>query len=178
MHCSELSRLTRYLVDFAGEIFAAPSYVCHFWEGQGSVFAPIATVHHGRLPSSPVKCHFWQGCVGVSRCMPHHLIFFWSPLCIYTAHFVLGLRVPVRPLLDVLPLHSLVCTWCFICFGLWMPRSFNPASVHHSWDPVELLYSYIPWPFFVHFYVCRYTRFLRFIFVVGTISLSIFLVIL
>ena len=66
-----------------------------------------------------------------------------------------------------------------VVLGLWMPRSFNPASVHPSWDPVELFYSYIPWPFFfVHFYVCRYTQFLSFIFVLGTISLSIFLVIL
>jgi len=38
-------------------------------------FAPVATVRHGQLPSSSVKCHFWQGCDGVPRCMPHHPIF-------------------------------------------------------------------------------------------------------
>jgi len=150
-----------------------------FGEGQGSVFAPVATVHHGRLPSSSVKCHFWQGCVGVSRCMPHHPnFFFWSPLCIYTARFVFG----VANVSETAPWRFTVAFPCLymVLYFFWpMDASFvQTGECPPSWDSVELLYSYIPWPFCTFFYVCRYTRFLSFIFVLGTSSLSIFLVIL
>ena len=51
--------------------------------GMGKVvcFAPVATVRHGRLHSSYVKCHFWQGCDGVRRRRPHLPIFYYP--CVY-----------------------------------------------------------------------------------------------
>jgi len=76
--------------------------------GMGKVvcFAPVATVRHGRLLNSSVKCHFWQGCVAthvfvLHFCSGHEfndyflVILISYRVCRYAVHayiFYVGLR--------------------------------------------------------------------------------------
>jgi len=101
--------------------------------------------------AAPWSAIFWQGCVEVSRCMPHHPVFFWLPLCIYTAHFVYGVA-------NV----SKTAPWCFtvafpclymvLCL-LWpMDASFvQSGECPPFMGPCRVILQLHPMAFFVHF---------------------------